>query len=90
MAMHARFINEYVDEQVLEVMCVQSAENPADVFTKSLGSAEFDRQRSGLNIENVSNAWAEVEASVEPIKSHAFSSTELDVDMEGWRGPSQF
>ncbi|KAG6621337.1 uncharacterized protein IUM83_10982 [Phytophthora cinnamomi] len=82
MAKHARFINECVDEQVLEVMYVPSAENLADVFTKTLGPAEFERQRSGLNIEDVTTAWAEVEATVEPVKSHTSSSTGVDVDME--------
>ncbi|KAG6582973.1 Integrase, catalytic core protein [Phytophthora cinnamomi] len=82
MAKHARSINEYVDEQVLEVMYVPSAENLADVFTNALGPAEFERQRSGLNIEDVTTAWAKVEATVEPVKSHTSSSAGVDVDME--------
>ncbi|KAE8957578.1 hypothetical protein PR003_g9983 [Phytophthora rubi] len=56
MAKHARFINEYVDEKALEVLYVPSAENLADVFTKALGPAEFERQRRGLNIGDVTKA----------------------------------
>ncbi|KAG6598080.1 Integrase, catalytic core protein [Phytophthora cinnamomi] len=56
MAKHARFINEYVQEKELDVVYVSSTENCADVFTKALGPAEFERQRSRLNIEDVADA----------------------------------
>lgn len=39
-----------------------SADNCADVFTKALGSAEFERQRGRLNVEDVSDAWVMVDA----------------------------
>ncbi|KAF4045003.1 putative reverse transcriptase Ty1/copia-type domain-containing protein [Phytophthora infestans] len=45
MAKHARFINAYIQEKALDVMCVPGADNLADVFTKALGPAEFERQR---------------------------------------------
>ncbi|KAG3006242.1 hypothetical protein PC121_g15306 [Phytophthora cactorum] len=56
MAKHARFINEYIQEKELDVMYAPSAENLADVFTKALGPAEFERRRGRLNIEDVTKA----------------------------------
>ncbi|KAE8951859.1 hypothetical protein PR002_g32838 [Phytophthora rubi] len=83
MAKHARFINEYVDEKALEVLYVPSAENLAGVFTKALGPAEFERQRRGLNIEDVTKAWAEVEATAEPEMTCASGRSEdADIEME--------
>ncbi|KAE8981814.1 hypothetical protein PR002_g23706 [Phytophthora rubi] len=60
MAKHARFINEYVQAKELDVTYVVSADNIADVFTKALGPAGFERQRSRLNVEDVQNAWVMV------------------------------
>ncbi|OWZ12030.1 Transposable element [Phytophthora megakarya] len=60
MAKHARFINEYVQGKELDVTYVPSIENIADVFTNALGPAEFERQRSKLNVEDVPGAWAVV------------------------------
>ncbi|KAE8892616.1 hypothetical protein PF005_g26565 [Phytophthora fragariae] len=63
MAKHARFINEYVQAKELDVTYVASADNIADVFTKALGPAELERQRSRLNVEDVQNAWVVIEAT---------------------------
>ncbi|OWZ05489.1 hypothetical protein PHMEG_00022422 [Phytophthora megakarya] len=60
MAKHERFINEYIQAKELDVTYVPSIENIADVFTKALGPAEFERQRSRLNVEDVPSAWAVV------------------------------
>ncbi|KAE8987513.1 hypothetical protein PR002_g22021 [Phytophthora rubi] len=61
MAKHARFVNEYVQGKELDVIYVPSADNLADVFTKALGPAEFERQRSRLNVEDVTEPWKMVE-----------------------------
>ncbi|KAF4041465.1 putative DNA-directed DNA polymerase [Phytophthora infestans] len=44
MAKHARFINEYIQAKELDLVYVQSAENLADILTKALGPAKFERQ----------------------------------------------
>ncbi|KAF4144606.1 Reverse transcriptase (RNA-dependent DNA polymerase) [Phytophthora infestans] len=76
MAKHARFINEYIQAKELDLVYVQSAENLADIFTKALGPAEFERQRSRLNVEDVPSTWAKVAASA---REHAVVK---DVEME--------
>ncbi|KAG3093847.1 hypothetical protein PI124_g8802 [Phytophthora idaei] len=63
MAKHARFINECTQRNELEMVYVPTADNIADVFTKALGPAEFERQRAHLNMEDVSEARVMVEAS---------------------------
>ncbi|KAF4042823.1 hypothetical protein GN244_ATG05132 [Phytophthora infestans] len=52
-AKRARFINENVQDKALDMMYVPSADNLADLFTKALGPAEFERQRERLNVEDV-------------------------------------
>ncbi|KAE8897842.1 hypothetical protein PF005_g8491 [Phytophthora fragariae] len=83
MTKDARSINEYVEEKALEVMYVPSAENLAYIFTKALGPAEFERQRGGLNVEDVTKAWAEVAATAETVMTCASSSSEeVDIEMK--------
>lgn len=82
MAKHARFINEYVDEKAPKVLYVPSAVNLADVFTKALGPAEFERHRGGLNIKDVTKVWAEVEAPAERVDECASTSQDMDGEME--------
>ncbi|KAE8885483.1 hypothetical protein PF003_g30281 [Phytophthora fragariae] len=80
MAKHARFINEYVQEEEVEVMYVPTADNLADVFAKALSPAEFERQRSRLNVEDVPNAWVMVEA-VADTEAGAASNADDDCEM---------
>ncbi|KAE8962848.1 hypothetical protein PR001_g29567, partial [Phytophthora rubi] len=72
--------NEYVQEEEVEVMYVPTADNLADVFTKALGPAEFERQRSRLNVEDVPNAWVMVEA-VADTEAGAASNADEDCEM---------
>jgi len=81
MAKHARFINEYIQAKELDVIYVPSADNLADVFTKALGPAEFERQRSRLNIEDVTEAWEVVEATGEP-EAGTTKGPDSDVEMQ--------
>jgi hypothetical protein len=81
MAKHARFINEYVQAKELDVTNVPSADNIADMFTKALGPAEFECQRSRLNIEDVTEAWEMVEATEKP-ETSATKSADSDVEMK--------
>jgi hypothetical protein len=81
MAKHARFINEYIQAKELDVLYVPSADNLADVFTKALGPAEFERQRSRLNIEDVTEAWEVVEAIGDP-DAGTTKSADHDVEMQ--------
>ncbi|KAE9060462.1 hypothetical protein PF010_g30208 [Phytophthora fragariae] len=80
MAKHARFINEYVQEEEVEVMYVPTSDNLADVFAKALSPAEFERQRSRLNVEDVPNAWVMVEA-VADTEAGAASNADDDCEM---------
>ncbi|KAF4142334.1 putative reverse transcriptase Ty1/copia-type domain-containing protein [Phytophthora infestans] len=82
MAKHARFINEYVQVKALDVMYVPSADNLADMFTKALGPAEFERQRERLNVEDVSEAWKAVATIVEPMDVCSTKDTDMDIVME--------
>ncbi|GMF11844.1 unnamed protein product [Phytophthora lilii] len=79
MAKHARFIKEYVQAKELDVIYVPSAENLADVFTKALGPAEFERQRDRLNVEDVKKAWEVVGATTNP-GAAAQGSTNSDIE----------
>jgi len=81
MAKHARFINEYIQAKELDVLYVPSADNLADVFTKALDPAEFERQRSRLNIEDVTEAWEVVEAIGDP-DAGTTKSADSNVEMQ--------
>lgn len=79
MAKHARFINEYVQEDEVEVTYVPTADNFVDVFTKALGPAEFERQRSRLNVEDVPDACVMVEAVAD---TEAGAASNADANFE--------
>ena len=48
---HYHFVNESVKEKEIEIIKVDSAENIADIFTKSLCKEKFNKFRELLNVK---------------------------------------
>ena len=47
---HYHFVNENYLKGIINVIKIDSEENPADIFTKSLGRIKFEKFRENLNI----------------------------------------
>ncbi|POM77640.1 putative transposable element [Phytophthora palmivora] len=63
LAKKTRSIAEWVERGNLKLEYVPSSENIADIFTKALGPAVFERLRDELNLENVNEAWDSIDIS---------------------------
>ena len=48
---HYHFVNENYLEGTIDIIKINSDENPADIFTKSLGRIKFEKFRANLKLE---------------------------------------
>lgn len=47
---HYHFVNENYLKKIIDIIKIESEENPADIFTKSLGRIKFEKFRENLNL----------------------------------------